>query len=100
MINARHSGSSSPFIDRAVTIASCAVFDGAMGSAQFGGARSAAAAKAKLLGFMREQIEIGPAGAFAQCEDVGAIVRRLLDEMDPHEARFARLGSARLSFDA
>src|ERR1700741_3746767 len=45
-----------------------AVFEGAMGNAQFGAAGSAASAKAKLLGFMREQIEIGGPGEFARCE--------------------------------
>src|SRR5258705_5952636 len=38
-----------------------AVFEGAMGSAQFGAAGSAAAAKSKLLGVMRERVQIGSA---------------------------------------
>jgi hypothetical protein len=39
-----------------------AVFEGAMGSAQFGAAGQATAAKSKLLGFMREKVEIGGPG--------------------------------------
>jgi hypothetical protein len=42
-----------------------AVFDGASGDRQWGAAGSAAALKAKLLGFMREKIEVGGVGAFA-----------------------------------
>jgi hypothetical protein len=63
-----------------------AVFDGAMGSAQFGAAGSAAAAKSKLLGFMRERLEVGPAGAFDACETTEDIMRRLLADQTPGEA--------------
>ncbi|MEH2547142.1 hypothetical protein V1283_003787 [Bradyrhizobium sp. AZCC 2262] len=40
------------------------VFDGAVAAEQFGAASNAAGLKARLLGFMRERIEIGPPGAF------------------------------------
>lgn len=40
------------------------VFDGAVAAEQFGAASNAAGLKAKLLGFMREKIEVGPPGAF------------------------------------
>lgn len=50
------------------------VFDGAMGSAQFSAAGSAAAAKAKLLGFMRDKIEIGGPGAFNDCKTPSDVV--------------------------
>ena len=63
-----------------------AVFDGAMGSAQFGTAGSAAAAKAKLLGFMRERLEVGGVGEFADCSTPEQVVDALLlDCRDPHE---------------
>ncbi|WP_316205265.1 hypothetical protein [Bradyrhizobium sp. SZCCHNS3004] len=58
------------------------VFSGAMGSAQFGAAGQAAAAKAKLLGFMREKIEIGGPGAFDGLSDPEDVVRKLLDDTD------------------
>jgi hypothetical protein len=60
-----------------------AVFDGAMGSAQFGAAGSAAAAKAKLLGFMRERLEVGSPGEYRECqtseEAVDALIERAGD---------------------
>jgi hypothetical protein len=63
-----------------------AVFDGAMGSAQFGAAGSAAAAKAKLLGFMRERLEVGAPGEFTNCSTPEHVVDALLlDCRDPHE---------------
>jgi hypothetical protein len=64
-----------------------AVFDGAMGSAQFGAAGSAAAAKAKLLGFMREKIEVGSPGEFAAMNTVEQVVDAMLLLFDdPREA--------------
>jgi hypothetical protein len=58
------------------------VFDGAMGSAQFGAAGSAAAAKAKLLGFMRDKIEVGSPGQFADLTTPASVVDALLLEAD------------------
>jgi hypothetical protein len=63
-----------------------AVFEGAMGSAQFGAAGSAAAAKSKLLGFMRERVEIGAPGAFSACESPRDLVREMLKDQTPAEA--------------
>lgn len=63
-----------------------AVFDGAMGSAQFGAAGSAAAAKSKLLGFMRDRLEVGGPGDFAACETIEEAVAMLLADMSPAEA--------------
>jgi hypothetical protein len=63
-----------------------AVFDGAMGSAQFGAAGSAAAAKSKLLGFMRERLEVGAAGAFDGCQTTEDVLRTLLADQTPAEA--------------
>jgi hypothetical protein len=63
-----------------------AVFDGAMGSAQFGAAGAAAAAKSKLLGFMRDRLEVGGVGAFDQCETVPQLVEALLADQTPTEA--------------
>jgi hypothetical protein len=62
------------------------VFDGALASAQFGAAGAAAAAKSKLLGFMREKIEVGGAGEFDQCESVEDCVRLMLADQTPAEA--------------
>jgi hypothetical protein len=56
------------------------VFAGATGDRQWGAAGSAAALKAKLLGFMREKIEIGSAGQFDACETVQDAVRLLLEQ--------------------
>ena len=61
------------------------VFAGAMTQAQFGAAGAAAAAKAKLLGFMRERIEVGAAGEFDQCETIDDLVRAFLADQKPAE---------------
>jgi hypothetical protein len=67
------------------------VFAGAMMQAQFGAAGAAAAAKAKLLGFMRERIEVGAAGEFDQCETIDDIVRAFLADQKPrHSTRRGR----------
>jgi hypothetical protein len=58
------------------------VFDGATSDKQWGAAGSAAGLKAKLLGFMREQIEVGAPGAFSQCNSVEDVAGRMLDEAD------------------
>jgi hypothetical protein len=63
-----------------------AVFDGATSDKQWGAAGSAAALKAKLLGFMREQIEVGPAGAFSQCNNVDDVASKTLDQLDLADA--------------
>ena len=64
-----------------------AVFEGAMGSAQFGAAGSAAAAKSKLLGFMRERVEIGGPGSFDQCTSVEEVTAKMLQDLgDPRDA--------------
>jgi hypothetical protein len=63
-----------------------AVFNGAMGSAQFGAAGSAAAAKSKLLGFMRDKLEVGGPGDFGTCETTEDVVRALLSDQSPAQA--------------
>jgi hypothetical protein len=72
-----------------------AVFDGAMGSAQFGAAGSAAAAKAKLLGFMREKIEVGSAGQFDECQTSEEVIAKLLTEHESAGAALAQLDKLR-----
>ncbi|EHR03234.1 hypothetical protein [Bradyrhizobium sp. WSM471] len=52
-----------------------AVFNGAINAEQFGAAGSAAGLKAKLLGFMREKIEIGGPGSF-----MGETVDEVIDD--------------------
>ena len=63
-----------------------AVFDGAMGSAQFGAAGSAAAAKGKLLGFMREKLEVGGPGSFDACQTAEEVIAQLLSDQSASEA--------------
>ena len=64
-----------------------AVFDGAMGSAQFGPAGNAAGLKAKLLGFMRERLEVGGVGEFDQCQSTDQVIETLLSRHEsPAEA--------------
>jgi hypothetical protein len=58
-----------------------------MGAAQFGAAGSAAAAKSKLLGFMRERIEIGAPGEFAECAKTSASLSGPLRRQPSAEAR-------------
>ena len=61
-----------------------AVFEGAVAAAQFGAAGNAAGLKAKLLGFMREKIEVGGVGEFNDCATQSEVLERLVDE-DPHK---------------
>jgi hypothetical protein len=63
-----------------------AVFDGAMGSAQFGAAGSAAAAKGKLLGFMREKLEVGGPGSFDGLQTTEEVIAQLLSDQSASEA--------------
>ncbi|WP_315742212.1 hypothetical protein [Bradyrhizobium sp. SZCCHNR1075] len=49
-----------------------------MSKAQFGAAGQAAAAKAKLLGFMRDRIEVGCPGEFAICKTPDDVVDLLM----------------------
>jgi hypothetical protein len=76
------------------------VFDGAMGSAQFGAAGSAAAAKAKLLGFMREKIEIGGVGQFDQCQSPEEVIEALLTHHESPAAALAQLDELRGMIEA
>ena len=62
-----------------------AVFDGASGDRQWGAAGSAAALKAKLLGFMREKIEVGGPGAFVP-QTVDEVLERVSRELGPEAA--------------
>jgi hypothetical protein len=72
-----------------------AVFDGAMGSAQFGAAGSAAAAKSKLLGFMRERLEIGGVGEFDQCQTTDQVIEALLSRHESPQAALEELDQLR-----
>lgn len=62
------------------------VFAGATGDRQWGAAGSAAALKAKLLGFMREKIEVGAPGDFSQCDTTEQVVDKLLMDRTPQAA--------------
>jgi hypothetical protein len=61
------------------------VFSGALNAEQFGAAGNAAGLKARLLGFMRTQIEIGSAGSFDACETTEQVVAALLADMTSSE---------------
>jgi hypothetical protein len=54
------------------------VFDGAVSAEQYGAASNAAGLKAKLLGFMRTQIEIGAPGEFGGCQTTEDVMRVLM----------------------
>jgi len=73
------------------------VFDGAVGDAHWGAAGSAAGLKAKLLGFMREKIEIGGPGMFDPCETREQVADRMLDECGSLEAALAGFDELRAS---
>jgi hypothetical protein len=62
------------------------VFDGAVSAEQYGAASNAAGLKAKLLGFMRTQIEIGAPGEFGGCQTTEDVVAALLSDQTPAEA--------------
>jgi hypothetical protein len=59
------------------------VFAGAASDKQWGAAGSAAALKAKLLGFMREKLEVGAPGEFAVLQTPEQLVDALLSDLDP-----------------
>jgi hypothetical protein len=61
------------------------VFDGALTAEQFGAAGTAAGLKARLLGFMRTQIEIGSAGQFDKAESIEDVVKTMLQDQSPSE---------------
>jgi hypothetical protein len=71
------------------------VFAGATGDRQWGAAGSAAALKAKLLGFMREKIEIGSAGQFDECRTTEEVIEKLLTEHESPAAALAELDELR-----
>lgn len=54
------------------------VFDGAIASEQFGAAGNAASFKAKLLGFMRDKLEVGGVGEFDKCQTAEEVVDRMI----------------------
>jgi hypothetical protein len=62
------------------------VFDAAIGASQLGAAGAAAAAKAKLFGFMRDRLEVGGVGSFDSCETMPQVVEALLADQSPAEA--------------
>jgi hypothetical protein len=57
------------------------VFDGAIASEQFGAAGNAASFKAKMLGFMRERLEVGGPGSFESAKTVEEVGDRLIEDM-------------------
>jgi hypothetical protein len=61
------------------------VFSGALDAEQFGAAGNAAGLKARLLGFMRERIEIGAPGSFDACETTEQVVTALLSDQTASE---------------
>lgn len=54
------------------------VFNAAMSNVQLGAAGAAAAAKAKLLGFMRDRLEVGAVGSFDACQTMPELIEALL----------------------
>ncbi|MGM4870677.1 terminase small subunit [Bradyrhizobium sp. 956_D2_N1_5] len=62
------------------------VFAGASGDKQWGAAGSATALKAKLLGFMRDKLELGGPGDFAVAETPDEVVDRMIEDWGAQEA--------------
>jgi hypothetical protein len=77
-----------------------AVFAGASGDRQWGAASNAAGLKAKLLGFMREKIEIGSAGEFDQCRTTEEVIETLLAHHESPAAALAELDELRSMVEA
>jgi hypothetical protein len=77
-----------------------AVFDGAMSAAQFSAAGAAAAAKSKLLGFMRERLEVGGVGQFDQCQSPEEVIEALLTHHESPAAALAQLDELRAMIEA
>ena len=75
------------------------VFSGALNAEQFGAAGNAAGLKARLLGFMRTQIEIGAPGEFGGCQTTEEVVAALLSDQTPAEA-LASLDILRIEIEA
>jgi hypothetical protein len=76
------------------------VFAGATGDRQWGAAGSAAALKAKLLGFMRERLEVGAVGAFDECRTTEEVIAKLLTEHESPAAALAELDELRQMIEA
>jgi hypothetical protein len=62
------------------------VFNAAMSNVQLGAAGAAAAAKAKLLGFMRDRLELGSVGSFDNCTTMPQLIEALLADQSATEA--------------
>ncbi len=58
-----------------------AIYAGAMGSSQFGAAGQAAGLKSKLLGFMRDRLEVGGVGDFDTCASPADVVEKMLQSV-------------------
>lgn len=71
------------------------VFAGAAGDKQWGAAGSAAALKAKLLGFMRDKLEVGGPGSFDDLHTVEQVADRLIDDAGSPAAALAQLDQMR-----
>ena len=71
------------------------VFTGATGDRQWGAAGSAAALKAKLLGFMRERLEVGHVGEFDACTSSDEVIEKLLSRHESPAAALAELDELR-----
>jgi hypothetical protein len=74
------------------------VIVGASGDRQWGAAGSAAGLKAKLLGFMREKIEIGSAGQFDECKSTEDVIEALLAQ-EPAAELLASIDSFRAQIE-
>ena len=71
------------------------VFAGASGDKQWGAAGSAAALKAKLLGFMRDKLEIGGPGSFDDLNTVEQVADRIIEDAGSPAAAVAQLDQMR-----
>ncbi|MCP3444194.1 terminase small subunit [Bradyrhizobium sp. CCGUVB14] len=76
------------------------VFAGASGDRQWGAAGSAAALKAKLLGLMRDRLEVGTPGSFDDCKTPGEVVDRIIEDAGSAQAALAQLDDMRVLIEA
>ena len=76
------------------------VFDGAMEDRQFGAAGSAATTKARLVGYLRDRLEIGGPGEFSGCKTPEEVVDLMIENAGGAQHALQQLDEIRSMVEA
>ena len=76
------------------------VFDGAMEDRQFGAAGSAASTKARLVGYLRDRLEIGGPGEFSGCKTPEEVIDLMIENSGGVQGALDQLDQLRLMVEA